>query len=233
MSGVLHFVAACAVGVLIAAPPLQAQTTPPTQEPQLRIDPGMHTAQIRRIAADTSCQLLATASDDKSVRLWRLTDGKRTSTLRPPIGSGHEGKLFAVAMAPDGSWVAAGGWTANNAHFVSIFQTTTGRVLTQFGPLANVVNYLAISPDGRYLAAMLTRGGGLRVWQRREAGLADWRQVAEDKEYGGRESYGAAFDAMGTLYTVADDGKVRRYAPGYTSKPTSVVTRGGKEPSSV
>src|SRR5262249_45813992 len=47
------------------------------------------------------------------------------------------------------------------------------------------------------------------------------------------DSYGAAFDRAGALYTTADDGKLRRYAPGYASKPASVATRGGKAPFSV
>src|SRR5262249_28187750 len=65
------------------------------------------------------------------------------------------------------------------------------------------------------------------------AAPTDWRLVAEDKDYGGKGSYGAAFDDKGTLFTVADDGKIRRYASGYTSKPTSLVTRGPKLPRSV
>jgi len=232
---VLHFVGACFVGLLIAAAPLQAQTKPPSQEPQLRIDPGMHTTVIRRIGVNTSCTLLATGSRDKTVRLWGVPDGKLISTLRPPIGR-DEGKVEAVAMAPDGSWVAVGGsdaaYSAVKAHFVSIFQVSTGRVMTRLGPLPNITYQLAVSPDGQYLAAMLW-GQGLRVWQMTAAGPADWRLVTEDKDYGGKESYGAAFDGTGTLYTVAYDGKLRRYAPGFASKPAAVATRGGKEPYSV
>jgi hypothetical protein len=52
----------------------------PDQEPVLRIETGMHTAPIRRIGVDAACRLAATASDDKTVRLWSLPDGK---LLRP------------------------------------------------------------------------------------------------------------------------------------------------------
>src|SRR5262245_9983694 len=233
MWGVLHFAGACAVAVSIGAGPLHAQTTLPSQEPQLRIDPGMQTAEIWRIGVDASCTLLATGSDDKTVRLWGLPEGRLINTLRPPIGPGDSGKIFAVAVAPDGSWVAAGGWTVSKAHFVFIFHSATGRVMTRLGPLANVVHHLAVSPDGQYLAATLGSGLGVRVWRRTGAGLADWRLVAEDKDYGGKNSNGAAFDAAGALFTVAYDGKVRRYAPDYTSKPASVATRGGGQAYSV
>ncbi len=48
----------------------------PDQRPFLRIETGMHTAPIRRMGVDAACRLLATASDDKTVRLWSLPDGK-------------------------------------------------------------------------------------------------------------------------------------------------------------
>src|SRR5262245_1390749 len=64
----------------------------PSQEPALRIDPGMHTAPIMRIAVDASCTVLATGAQDKTVRLWRLPQGKLLNVLRPPIGPGNEGK---------------------------------------------------------------------------------------------------------------------------------------------
>jgi WD40 repeat protein len=124
----LRFVGACSAGVSIASAPLHAQArldqsqsltstprptpiprptpTPPSQEPQLHVDPGMHTAPIWRIGVDESCTLLATGSDDKTVRLWGLPEGKLIYTLRPPIGPGENGKVHAVAMAPDGRWVA-------------------------------------------------------------------------------------------------------------------------------
>src|SRR5688572_19053391 len=81
-------------------------------DPILRIDPGMHTAMTKRLGVDAGCTLLATGSDDKTLRLWRLPEGKLIRTLRPPIGAGHEGKLFATALSPDGTWAAVGGWDA-------------------------------------------------------------------------------------------------------------------------
>ena len=83
---------------------------PKAEDVVLRIEAGMHTATIRRISLSADGRLLATGSDDKTVRLWSLPDGKLLRTLRPPIGPGNDGKVYAVALAPDGSWVAAGGW---------------------------------------------------------------------------------------------------------------------------
>jgi WD40 repeat protein len=41
--------------------------------------------------------MVATASDDKTVRLWSATTGEEIGTLL-----GHEQKVYAVAFSPDG-----------------------------------------------------------------------------------------------------------------------------------
>ena len=84
--------------VLLGASSASAQETvlPPSQEPILRIEPGMHTAVIRSISVDAGCTLMATGSQDKTVRLWSLLDTASGTpgllrTLRPPIGPDTEG----------------------------------------------------------------------------------------------------------------------------------------------
>src|SRR5277367_2765933 len=70
----------------------------PDQAPVLRIEAGMHTASINSIGVDAACARIATASDDKTVRLWSLPDGKWQRTIRLPIGPGNDGKVFAAAL---------------------------------------------------------------------------------------------------------------------------------------
>jgi WD40 repeat protein len=102
----------------------------------------------------------------------------------------------------------------------------------RLGPVSATIFHLAVSPDGRYLAATLYGGYGLRVWEKSGPGLGDWRLVIEDTDYGGRDAYGAVFDKAGTLYTIAWDGRLRRYAPG-SSRPMLVATQGGQQPYSI
>ena len=133
-----------------------------------------------------------------------------------------------MAVSPDGTWVAADAvYVGQRASYIHIFQTATGAMQTRLGPLTEIVSHLAVSPDGRLLAAVLAGGHGLRVWS-----TATWQLVVEDRDYGRENASGAAFDVAGTLFTVAGDGKLRRYAPG-SAKPTSVTTKSGKRPYSV
>ena len=83
------------------------QTKVPSEQGILRIETGMHNDTIRRIGLDRERRSLVTGSDDKTVRVWNLKDGTLVKTLRPPIGSGNEGRIYAVAISPDGKTVAA------------------------------------------------------------------------------------------------------------------------------
>ena len=90
-----------------------------------------------------------------------------------------------------------------------------------------MILHLTWSADGRFLAATLAGGQGLRVWE-----TAGWSLVGDDRDYSGKDSYGAAFDARGRLYTVAWDGLLRRYGADFKLEGKR-ATLGGKEPFSV
>jgi hypothetical protein len=181
----------------------------PVMDPILGIETGMHSAVIKRIGVDRMCRLLATGSDDKTVRLWSLPDGKPLRVLRPPTGYDNEGKVYAVAVSPDGSLVAAGGYdarlsTEGNAS-IYLFDAQTGTLRARVGTFESIINHLVFSADGHYLAAMLGAGQGLRVIDMRRMA-----EVASDRNYGAA-GYGAAFAPDGRLYTVALDGYLRAY----------------------
>lgn len=180
----------------------------PPSEPILRIDPGEHTAQINRIATDAAGRWMASASDDKTVRVWNLADGRLATTLRFPIGKANEGKANAVAMSPDGQLVAVGGWTGwdwDQTASIYLFDRASGRVVRRIGGLQQLVQHLAFTPDGRTLAVTLLEKEGVRVFN-----VADGRLLASDREYGAR-SLSAHWSTDGRLVTTSLDGLLRLY----------------------
>ena len=190
----------------------------------------MHVAEIPQIGVNRACRIAATGSNDKTLRVWSLPDGRLLRTLRVPIGPGNGGKIYATAVSPDGRWIAAGGWDAqwDIAHemYVYVFDASTGSLVTRVGPFGNSIAHLAFSPDGRWLAAVSFANVVLKVID-----AQTWRITAEDRAYAGN-SYGAAFGLDGRLYTVAADRKLRQYAPGPGFKKEREITTKG-DPQSV
>lgn len=214
---------------------------PPPVKPEdviLRLDPGMHTATIKRISVSADGRMLATASHDKTVKLWALPEGRLLRTLRPPIGPGNEGKVYAVAPDPASRWVAAGGWTTKTDIdvFISLFDTSTGTVRVRLGPLPNVALDLAVSQDGSRLAAGLGGSNGIRIWDIPRALGGDTRPIFEDESLFS-DVYGLTFGpldthAAGRLATTSWNGLIRLYSP--EGKLLKVnVARGGDQPHGV
>jgi WD40 repeat protein len=202
-----------------------AYAASPPETPFVRLNTVLHSAKIMDIAANSGGSLLATASYDKTVKLWDADSGKLLKTFRPPIGAGLEGTLFAVALSPDGSTVAAAGWTGfswDKAFCVYLFNVNTGEITKRLIGLPQSIQRLAFSRDGKRLALGLNASGGVRV-----VNLADSSSILDDLSFEGN-CFGLEFDQRGNLVASSDAGNIRVYrADGSTAY--TVKTENGKQ----
>lgn len=218
-------------GVKLANPQPIKKITPSTLGlPQLRLNTPMHTAPITRSSIDKQQRYLVTASHDKTARVWSLETGALLQVLRVPISAGNEGKLYSVAISPDGETVAVGGWTGNKCKNLNceiyLFKRSTGTLIKRLTGLENVIHHLSFSANGKQLMATLGGANGIRVYE-----TTHYQLIFADRDYG-NDSYWANFAENGRLVTSSYDGYLRLYSKDFKLLKKEKLV-GGKEPFAV
>ncbi|MEO5370517.1 MAG: caspase family protein [Magnetococcus sp. DMHC-1] len=197
------------LGCLVDAMAVENPPPPPgpPKTPFLRIETGMHTAMINRLAVDGKGNFVATVSDDKTVRVWSLPEGKLLATLRVPIGSGNEGSLYSVAISPDGkSLLTAGatGHTWDGLFSLYLLDLEKERIKGVLPNLKAPVFHMAYAPDGKKLA-LAESTYGLVLLDGSGKGISD------DRTYEGAVHWVAFSHNSELLATTSLDGHVRLY----------------------
>ena len=187
-----------------------------TREPILRLEVGTHNAGIFSMATDPSNRILVTGSEDKTARIWDISGrGELLRTLRPPVGEGEQGHIFAVALSPDAGTVACGGRTGSPQQkdaCVYLFDRATGALTRRLDGLSGWVQSLAYTSDGRFLAAATGEGGGKASWSGiRIFRLPDYAVAAEDRDYSDFIKAVVSDPAGSRIATACYDGFIRLY----------------------
>lgn len=138
-------------GPLPELPPLP----PPDRRPILTLDPGGHTAAVRWVFFVPGAKRVITIGEDKSIRIWDVFSGETITNIRLPAGPNIEGKPHAVAMSPDGKWLAVGVVPLNRGKAgipIYLLSTSTGELEKVITGARSIPSALDFSPDGKQLA---------------------------------------------------------------------------------
>lgn len=110
----------------------------------------------QRLAFSPDGQTLAIQSGDYEIKLWDAQSGSLKQTLSPYGESQDRSRRFEIrdiAFSPDGNTLIAAGGALRQGGEIVIFDTHSGAVQRRLTGHADMVQRIAISPDGKTLAS--------------------------------------------------------------------------------
>ncbi|MUG92918.1 CHAT domain-containing protein [Scytonema sp. UIC 10036] len=112
-----------------------------------------HKSPVDAVAISSQGSIIATASQDKTVKLWK-PDGTLLNTLK-----GHDAQVYAVAFSPDSQIIASG----SEDKTIKLWKLD-GTLLKTLKGHSNAVKGVTISPNGKMIASA-SWDGTIKLWK--------------------------------------------------------------------
>ena len=164
-----------------------------------------HKAAVMAVDISPDSSLIASASADQTIKLWRR-DGTEVTTLRD-----HQAIVRAIAFSPDGQILAS----ASDDHTINL-RRLDGTLLTTIQAHNAQVSGVAWSPDGQVIASS-GMDGTVKLWQRDGTLLSTLQD-------GGARFRDVTFSPDGELVAAADDQTVKLWQRDGIAIDTSLGT---------
>jgi len=101
-----------------------------------------HLGRVRMVSVSPNGRVIASASNDETVKFWDTESGQRIGEPLP-----HGGEVFVVAFSPDSQLAVTGGYDAT----VRLWKVPTGQLVGEPMRHAGLVTAAVFSPDGHTL----------------------------------------------------------------------------------
>ncbi len=121
-----------------------------------------HNGVIMAVSFSPDGKIIASASFDKTIKLWQVSTGKLITTLE-----GHQERLWSLRFSPDGKTLASSSYDST----IKLWNVADGTLKkTIFGHNKTQVRSVDFSPDGKLLASSDSHGW-IKLWNAKDGTL--------------------------------------------------------------